>query len=75
MHFEPGCQCAQVDDVLFKVPRRPFEHESEVFSAMFELPPVNGSYGAEGSSDDNPIKLEGVSEDEFRPLLWVMFRS
>ncbi|KAM5533677.1 hypothetical protein V8D89_012644 [Ganoderma adspersum] len=64
-----------VDDVLFKVPRRPFEHESEVFSAMFELPPVSGAYGAEGSSDDNPIKLEGVSEDEFRPLLWVMFRS
>ncbi|KAM5534219.1 hypothetical protein V8D89_012126 [Ganoderma adspersum] len=63
------------DDVLFKVPRRPFEHESEVFSAMFELPSGNSSYSAEGSSDDNPIRLEGVSEDEFRSLLWVMFRS
>ncbi|KAI1787733.1 hypothetical protein LXA43DRAFT_1184327 [Ganoderma leucocontextum] len=64
-----------VDDVLFKVPRRPFEYDSEAFSATFTLPPVNGAYGVEGSSDDNPIKLEGVTEDEFRPLLWVMFRS
>ncbi|PIL33328.1 hypothetical protein GSI_04779 [Ganoderma sinense ZZ0214-1] len=64
-----------VEDVLFKVPRRPFEHESEVFSGMFALPPVNSAYGVEGSSDDNPIELEGVTEDEFKALLWVMFRS
>ncbi|PIL33332.1 hypothetical protein GSI_04783 [Ganoderma sinense ZZ0214-1] len=64
-----------VEDVLFKVPRRPFEHESEVFSGMFALPPVNSPYGVEGSSDDNPIQLEGVTEDEFKALLWVMFRS
>ena len=65
----------QVEDVLFKVPRRPFESESEVFSAMFELPPINGAYCVEGSSDDNPIRLDGVKEDEFRPLMWVMFRK
>ncbi len=65
----------QVEDVLFKVPRRPFEYDSEVFSVMFTLPPVSGAYGVEGVSDDNPIRLEGVNEDEFRPLLWVMFRS
>ncbi|PIL33324.1 hypothetical protein GSI_04775 [Ganoderma sinense ZZ0214-1] len=42
---------------------------------MFALPPVNSAYGVEGSSDDNPIQLEGVTEDEFKALLWVMFRS
>ena len=42
---------------------------------MFELPPINGAYAVEGSSDDNPIRLDGVKEDEFRPLMWVMFRK
>lgn len=42
---------------------------------MFELPPINGAYCVEGSSDDNPIRLDGVKEDEFRPLMWVMFRK
>ena len=61
--------------MLFKVPRRPFEQDSAAFSDTFRLPPINGAYGVEGSSDDNPIKLQGITESEFRPLLWVMFRS
>ncbi|TBU29227.1 hypothetical protein BD309DRAFT_989924 [Dichomitus squalens] len=65
----------QVGGVLFKVPRRPFEHDSKAFSDTFGLPPLNSAYGVEGSNDDNPIKLEGVTEEEFRPLLWVMFRA
>ncbi|KAI0697069.1 hypothetical protein C8T65DRAFT_662692 [Cerioporus squamosus] len=60
----------QVEGVLFKVPRRPFEQES-AFKDTFSLPSPNGE---EGLTDDNPIYLEGVTEEEFRPLLWVMLR-
>ena len=59
-----------MEDILFKVPRRPFEQES-AFKDTFSLPSPGEE---EGLTDDRPILLEGVAEEEFRALLWVMLR-
>ncbi|KAI6004922.1 hypothetical protein EDD15DRAFT_1025469 [Pisolithus albus] len=57
-----------VEGSLFKVPREPFEKESEVFCGMFSLP--QGSSGVvEGLSDENPIRIDGTSKDDFEQLL------
>ncbi|KAI6021152.1 hypothetical protein EDC04DRAFT_380979 [Pisolithus marmoratus] len=44
-----------VEDSLFRVPREPFQQESE------------------GSSDENPIRLNGTSKDDFEQLLKALF--
>lgn len=31
------------------------------------------SIGPEGESDDNPIRLQGDSAEEFRALLWALY--
>jgi hypothetical protein len=31
------------------------------------------SVGPEGESDDNPIRLQGDTADEFRALLWALY--
>ncbi|KAI5993885.1 hypothetical protein EDD15DRAFT_2366965 [Pisolithus albus] len=57
-----------VEDSLYKVPREPFEKESEMFRGMFSLP--QGSSGVvEGLSDENPIRIDGTSKDDFEQLL------
>ncbi|KAI0657073.1 hypothetical protein C8Q70DRAFT_289643 [Cubamyces menziesii] len=63
----------QVEGVLFKVSRRPFEEDSEAFKSAFALPPLDSPEGIEGSCDANPIELGGVVADEFRSLLRVLF--
>ncbi|KAF8548457.1 hypothetical protein OG21DRAFT_1449080 [Imleria badia] len=62
----------RVEDSLFKVPRDPFELESTVFRDMFLLP-TGDLHREEGTSDDNPIYLEGIQKDEFEQLLGVLF--
>jgi hypothetical protein len=65
-----------VENQLFKVPRRNFAVESEVFSDMFQLPaPVKDGCALDGSSDDQPLRLEGIKKSEFLQLLRVMFPS
>jgi len=61
-----------VEGCLFKVPRTYFERDSEAFSAMFKLP-VAQDVPVEGSSDQQPIHLEGITAHEFRQLLRVMY--
>ncbi|KAJ7115564.1 hypothetical protein C8R43DRAFT_1156199 [Mycena crocata] len=61
----------QVENILFKVPRHYFEHHSEIFCTTFTLPPVANA--PEGSSDEIPFKLEGISSVEFHSLLKVMY--
>ncbi|KAI0806594.1 hypothetical protein C8Q74DRAFT_1212783 [Fomes fomentarius] len=56
------------------VPRHPFEHHSEAFGATFGLPPVDHPKGCEGTTEEHPIHLLGVTEAEFRSLLRVMLR-
>ena len=56
----------QVEGVLFEVPQRPFQEQSEVFRDMF-------SHNPEGKTDVHPIRLEGIQADDFRALLKFMF--
>jgi len=48
------------------------EEESEVFKAMFTLPPSPGEE-VEGQIDDKPIHLKGVEKVEFRSLLRLLY--
>ena len=71
--------CAlQVGKCLFKVPRRKFEDDSEVFKDMFALPSTDSAGStaatAEGMSDEHPLILESIDVTEFRTLLRAMFR-
>jgi len=51
---------------LFKVPRRNFANESEVFSDMFRLPaPTRDKHTLDGSSDEQPLRLEGIKKSDF----------
>jgi hypothetical protein len=61
----------QVEDTLFKVPRYLFEESSEIFRDMFLLPTPEGT-PYDGSSDEQPLFLEGVRKMDFRRLLWAM---
>ncbi|TDL14615.1 hypothetical protein BD410DRAFT_733806, partial [Rickenella mellea] len=57
-----------VEDCLFKLPRESFE-QSETFRGMFALPPTDVE---EGTSDANPIRLEGVKSCDFVAFLKVL---
>ncbi|KAI6037789.1 hypothetical protein EDC04DRAFT_3091086 [Pisolithus marmoratus] len=54
------------------VPREPLERESTVFCDMFALPQGDGN-NIEGLSDETPIRLLGVSKEDFEQLLKVLF--
>jgi len=60
-----------VEDCLFKVPREPLEAESIVFRDMFLLPQGDMTE-IEGLSDENPVVLKGIQQDEFEQLLTVL---
>jgi len=62
----------QVEDCLFRVPRHTLEAQSTVFLDMFSFPPPPDTE-VEGSSDEHPIRLDGVMADEFRQLLKVLY--
>ncbi|CAK5282347.1 unnamed protein product [Mycena citricolor] len=58
-----------VENTLFKVPRYQFENKSGVFGTAFSIPSPDG----EGSSDENPVKLEGIASKDFDALLTVLY--
>ena len=66
--------CLQVENRLFKVPRRVFVQESQVFRDMFSLPVPEG-VKAEGASEDNPLKLDGIIAIDFVRLLRFLYPS
>ncbi|EJU03308.1 hypothetical protein DACRYDRAFT_115496 [Dacryopinax primogenitus] len=70
-YWEDGNVVFLVEHTLFRVHRYLFE-QSAVFNAMFSLPPPQGT-PLEGSSDSNPIRLEGVDAVAFERLLWYMY--
>lgn len=50
----------------------PFQQESTVFRDMFSMP--QGSQNmVEGQSDDKPIRLDGVTKNDFEQLLKALF--
>ncbi|PBK86956.1 hypothetical protein ARMGADRAFT_1016986 [Armillaria gallica] len=59
-----------VDGILYQMPRYLLEKHSEIFATMFTLP-QEGTM-VEGSDDQHPIELQGISKDDFEPLLNVM---
>lgn len=59
----------QVEDELFRVPKHPFM-KSSVFQTTFSLPRPAGT--AEGETDDQPFKLEGIDKQAFERFLQVM---
>ncbi|KDQ51176.1 hypothetical protein JAAARDRAFT_41438 [Jaapia argillacea MUCL 33604] len=60
-----------VEGQLLKVPKTYFERHSEVFRGMFTLPNVGTD--VEGTSDQNPLRLEGIMKKDFLRLLRVMY--
>lgn len=61
-----------VDGYLFRVPRYYFASCSDIFCSVFSLP-TDGSKSIEGSSDEEPFHLEGISRTEFKSFLRVMY--
>lgn len=71
-----GGMMHQVENQLFRVPRRNFATQSDIFSDMFQLPLPEGDGASpepEGLTDDRPIRLDGISRSSFILLLRVMF--
>jgi hypothetical protein len=62
----------KIEGTLFRVPRHHFIEQSEVFRDMFELPVASDTV-PDGSSDEQPLELGGVSRTDFKQLLRVMF--
>ncbi|KLO10754.1 hypothetical protein SCHPADRAFT_832078 [Schizopora paradoxa] len=66
----------QVGDCLFRVPRRPFEEKSSIFSDMFGLPLVGqGQDNYNVCSDEEPLRLVGIKQQDFRSFLRVLLRN
>ena len=62
----------QVENSLFRVPKRYLESECQLFKDIFSLPATEN--GAEGSSDSNPFRIEGVLKSDFRAFLEVLLQ-
>jgi hypothetical protein len=58
---------AQVEGVLFKIPRFVLQ-DSELFQNMFAVPPPPGAV-VDGSDDEHPLRLDGYLADDLRQLL------
>lgn len=54
-----------------KVPKLYFEAHSKFFQELFSLP--GGDKPVEGTCDESPIKVEGVSKEDFKRLLTAMY--
>ncbi|KAJ7464562.1 hypothetical protein FB451DRAFT_1042344, partial [Mycena latifolia] len=59
------------EDRLFKVPRYHFKCSSDEILGNTFLLPTAGKI--EGTTDENPIKLEGISSTDFQRLLGVLY--
>jgi hypothetical protein len=70
-YFADGNAIFLVDDYLFNIHRYFLQTcEDSLFATMFSLPT---SGDAEGGSDENPIRLEQVSVEQFEALLRVLY--
>ncbi|KAF6759571.1 hypothetical protein DFP72DRAFT_885469 [Ephemerocybe angulata] len=63
----------QVENTLYRIPKRILVEHSQIFKDMFELPPPEGpSAVSEGSCEENPIVLPGCTNAEFEVLLELL---
>ncbi|CCM04935.1 uncharacterized protein FIBRA_07132 [Fibroporia radiculosa] len=73
-YFSDGSCVLRVENVLFNVHRTMISRGSPVFAAMFKLPASSDNpLGVEGTSDDNPVHLTGDTVTEFRNFLWAHY--
>ncbi|CAE6497983.1 unnamed protein product [Rhizoctonia solani] len=72
--FDNTLVAIQVEQTLFNVHKYQLA-KSKVFSDMFEMAKSEGNLPEEGSSPENPIKLEGVSVSDFAELLRVLYAN
>ncbi|OJA09328.1 hypothetical protein AZE42_05459 [Rhizopogon vesiculosus] len=70
-----------VENTLFRVHRSTLTKDKSTFDSMFSLDSdlrsststSSVTAGPEGESDDNPIRLQGDTAQEFRALLWALY--
>ncbi|TFK45101.1 hypothetical protein BDQ12DRAFT_642272 [Crucibulum laeve] len=55
---------------FFKVPKYHFTQNSEAFASCFSLPQGDN---VEGTNEENPFRLDGISKIDFKSLLKVMY--
>ena len=76
------CINSTVPKMISQVHRSALTKEKSTFESMFSLDSDLRSstssnsgvtVGPEGESDDNPIRLQGDTADEFRSLLWALY--
>ncbi|KAF8843224.1 hypothetical protein BDN67DRAFT_964589 [Paxillus ammoniavirescens] len=83
-YYFDGNTVLLVENTLFKVHRSALTKEKSIFESMFSLDSdlrssssscssSSVTVGPEGESDDNPIRLQGDTADEFRSLLWALY--
>lgn len=77
-YISDGNTVLLVENILFKVHRSTLTKDKSTFDTMFSLPSDSSSdssmtVGPEGESDDNPIRLQGDTAEEFRALLWALY--
>lgn len=80
-YISDGNTVLLVENTLFKVHRSTLTKDKSAFETMFQLSTETDSSRSdssmaappEGESDDNPIRLQGDTADEFRALLWALY--
>lgn len=80
-YIPDGNSVLLVENTLFRVHRSTLTKDKSAFETMFQLSSETDSsrsessvtLAVEGESDDNPIRLQGDSADEFRALLWSLY--
>jgi len=80
-YISDGNSVLLVENTLFKVHRSTLTKDKSAFETMFQLSSETDSsrsdssmtVAQEGENDDNPIRLQGDTAEEFRALLWALY--
>ena len=62
----------QVEDAVYCVNRVVFVKDSDFFRELFELPAESGE-PLEGSSEEQPLRVEGIDKEDMLLFLHAMF--
>lgn len=71
-YFDDGNLTLLVEDTLFRVFRSSLTRHSPIWRELFELPHPVGE-PMEGSGDEHPLVLYGISKIDFERLLWIIY--
>jgi hypothetical protein len=64
----------QAEHILFRVPTHRFINESKIFAELFSVPHSNAEGAdSEGSSECNPIRLQGVRSKDFKSFVKLLY--